>query len=237
MMLMEPFFSFNQPTGEPHTPKVESSFYDPRVTWDTSDPYASSPEFLRTPQHRFGLNTPSNPLKYPEDTDTAKRIRPSKPNGNLPAEDAPRTVGSAKSAASMQTPPPSSASRRKVLTGLEDYNQDATTGPDASSGPHLETPSRLWVPRRGCWPIFSRPPICSSWGISILQPRPSCRSRNCSGMTISTSLVVIWACLVLPMWICLARMAWMPSTTTMQQPATTPCMIRLSHNYPPLKAR
>lgn len=143
MMLMEPFFSFNQPTGEPHTPKVESSFYDPRVTWDTSDPYASSPEFLRTPQHRFGLNTPSNPLKYPEDTDTAKRIRPSKPNGNLPAEDAPRTVGSAKSAASMQTPPPSSASRRKVLTGLEDYNQDATTGPDASSGPHLETPSRL----------------------------------------------------------------------------------------------
>ena len=29
-----------------------------------------------------------------------------------------------------------------MLTGLEDYNQDAT-GPDASSGPHLETPSRL----------------------------------------------------------------------------------------------
>ena len=175
MMLMEPIFSFNQPAGEPHTPsrtpssslfgdstfqtpKVESSFYDPRVTWDTSDPYASSPEFLRTPQHCFGLNTPSNPLrlpddendalhlkssaKHPEDTDTAKRIRPSKPNGNLAAEEAPRTVGSAKSAASMQTPPPSSASRRKVLTGLEDYNQDAT-GPDASSGPHLETPSRL----------------------------------------------------------------------------------------------
>lgn len=165
---MEPFFtfSFNHPSGEPttptrtpttlfgdpafQTPKLESSFYDPRVTWDTSDPYASSPEFLRTPQ-RFGLNTPSNPLrqtddrndadnlksgvKDPEETDTAKRIRASKPNGGGAfGEDGPRTVESAKSAASMQTPPPSSASRRKV-TGLEE---------DASApGNHLETPSRF----------------------------------------------------------------------------------------------
>lgn len=170
-MLMSSFpFSFNQPNGEPQTPtrtpsfgdsfqtaKLESSFYDPRVTWDTSDPYASSPEFLRTPQ-RFGLNTPSNPLRLPderrdgaevpnvksstrvpEDTDTAKRIRASKQTGSF-GEDAPRTVDSAKSAATMQTPPPSSASRRKV-TGLDDSNDGARDG--NAPGSHLETPSRL----------------------------------------------------------------------------------------------
>ncbi|MCJ1255932.1 hypothetical protein MMC24_003751 [Lignoscripta atroalba] len=32
------------------TPKVESSFYDPRVTWNTADPYATSPSLLKTPQ-------------------------------------------------------------------------------------------------------------------------------------------------------------------------------------------
>lgn len=170
-MLIEPSFafSFSQPNGEPQTPtrtpsfgdssfqtpKLESSFYDPRVTWDTADPYASSPEFRRTPQ-RFGLNTPSNPLrndgvdasylkgstKVQEDTDTAKRTRAAKPNGSF-GEEGPRTVDSAKSAASMQTPPPSSASRRK-MTGLEDFNNDTTARDgNALSGSHLETPSRF----------------------------------------------------------------------------------------------
>lgn len=168
---MEPSFSFSfsQPIGEPQTPtrtpsfgdstfqtpKLESSFYDPRVTWDTADPYASSPEFLRTPQ-RFGLNTPSNPLRndggdashlkssarVQEDTDTAKRIRAAKPNGSF-GEEGPRTVDSAKSAASMQTPPPSSASRRK-MTGLGDIDDDTSARNDnAPSGNHLETPSRF----------------------------------------------------------------------------------------------
>ncbi|PWY95300.1 hypothetical protein BO94DRAFT_456280 [Aspergillus sclerotioniger CBS 115572] len=182
MMLTEPSFmlSFSYPNGEPQTPtrtpptttifgdsafqtpKLESSFFDPRVTWDTSDPYASSPEFLRTPQ-KFGLSTPSiNPLRLPDtvpdrptntegnlrsakaeqDTDTAKRRRPSRPHGHF-GEDGPRTVDSAKSAATIQTPPPSSASRKKV-TGLDEV---AGTGrrPSASSmvGGHLETPSRL----------------------------------------------------------------------------------------------
>ncbi|KAF9887392.1 hypothetical protein FE257_010247 [Aspergillus nanangensis] len=173
-------FSFSYPNGEPQTPtrtppttvfgdtafqtpKLESSFFDPRVTWDTSDPYASSPEFLRTPQ-KFGLSTPSNNLvRLPEtvqeqptihdglngretkgsrQTDTARRIRAARPNG-AQSEDVLRTVDSAKSAASMQTPPPSSASRRKI-TGLGDV---AASGrrPSGSSlvGAHLETPSRL----------------------------------------------------------------------------------------------
>ncbi|KAE8164880.1 hypothetical protein BDV40DRAFT_297973 [Aspergillus tamarii] len=176
MKLTEPaiMFSFSYPNGEPQTPtrtppttvfddsafqtpKLESSFFDPRVTWDTSDPYASSPEFLRTPQ-KFGLSTPlNNPLRLPntgaesvngrnlkesgQETDTAKRIRATKPNGYI--EEGPRTVESTKSAASMQTPPPSSASRRKV-TGLENVSGTGRR-PSASSavGGHLETPSRL----------------------------------------------------------------------------------------------
>ena len=32
------------------TPKFESSFYDPRVTWNTADPNAASPNFLKTPR-------------------------------------------------------------------------------------------------------------------------------------------------------------------------------------------
>lgn len=170
-----PVHSFSYPNGEPQTPtrtppttvfddstfqtpKLESSFFDPRVTWDTSDPYASSPEFLRTPQ-KLGLSTPlnnslrllntgsesvngRNPKELEQDTDTAKRIRATKPNGN-PDEEGLRTVGSAKSAASIQTPPPSSASRRKV-TGLENVSGTGRR-PSASSaiGGHLETPSRL----------------------------------------------------------------------------------------------
>ncbi|GLA64319.1 hypothetical protein AtubIFM55763_007108 [Aspergillus tubingensis] len=183
MMLTEPSFSFSfsYPNGEPQTPtrtpptttifgdsafqtpKLESSFFDPRVTWDTSDPYASSPEFLRTPQ-KFGLSTPSiNPLRLPDtapdrptdtedntrngkaaeqDTDTAKRRRPSRPHGHV-GEDGPRTVDSAKSAATIQTPPPSSASRKKV-TGVDEATGTGRR-PSASSmiGGHLETPSRL----------------------------------------------------------------------------------------------
>ncbi|KAK1138480.1 hypothetical protein N8T08_002463 [Aspergillus melleus] len=187
MMLTELplMFSFNYPNGEPQTPtrtppttifgdstfqtpKLESSFFDPRVTWDTSDPYASSPEFLKTPQ-RFGLSTHVNngnagSLRLPEtspgriagqeapglrsakagdqQTDTAKRIRASRPNGN-PGEDAPRTVDSAKSAASMQTPPPSSASRRKVAEfgSLNDTGRRMSAS--SAVGDHLETPSRM----------------------------------------------------------------------------------------------
>ncbi|KAJ5422858.1 hypothetical protein N7445_010966 [Penicillium cf. griseofulvum] len=161
---MDPFmFSFSYPNGEPqtptrtpntfdsfHTPKLESSFFDPRVTWDTSDPYASSPELLRTPQ-KFTLGS-SNPLKAhngettgyrgrsSDQTDTARRIRPMKPLPSV-GEDYPRTVGSAKSAASMQTPPPTSASRRKIpeFEQADGHTQAATPG----MGDHLETPSRL----------------------------------------------------------------------------------------------
>ncbi|KAJ5894911.1 Zinc finger PHD-finger [Penicillium taxi] len=164
-------FSFNlYPNGEPQTPtrtpntssfdsfttpKLESSFFDPRVTWDTADPYASSPECLRSPQ-KFGLGTPLNGLRTELDpqlagdalckngrssdqTDTARRVRPLKPLPD-PVENHPR-VGSAKSAASMQTPPPTSASRRKI----SEFDLEKSVGRRATpqTESHLETPSRL----------------------------------------------------------------------------------------------
>jgi hypothetical protein len=145
----EPQTPTRTPNFDPfHTPKLESSFFDPRVTWDTSDPYASSPELLRTPQ-KFGLGSSNSKGishgsesgykgRTSDQTDTARRIRPMKP---LPNEDYPRPVGSAKSAASMQTPPPTSASRRKI----PEFDQPVgtTQGTISGMGGHLETPSRL----------------------------------------------------------------------------------------------
>lgn len=40
------------------TPKFESSFYDPRVTWNTADPFATTPDFLKTPKF-LSFTTPN----------------------------------------------------------------------------------------------------------------------------------------------------------------------------------
>ncbi|KAL8729381.1 MAG: hypothetical protein Q9166_004774 [cf. Caloplaca sp. 2 TL-2023] len=77
------FFSY--PTGQPptptrtptsasfaqsfETPKQESSFYDPRVTWNTADPWAESPDFLKTPK----FPSFSTPLKSPTKPSGTKR--------------------------------------------------------------------------------------------------------------------------------------------------------------------
>lgn len=160
--------SFSYPSGEPQTPtrtptsavlrdptfqtpKLESSFFDPRVTWDTSDPYASSPEYLRTPQRFSWAPSTRNPADDPPNlmstklsrqTDPVKGSRSLRPNDAF-WEEGPHTVKSAKSAASMQTPPPSSASRSK-MSGFESIN-DSRKRPSTSNAPtdHLETPSRL----------------------------------------------------------------------------------------------
>ena len=41
------------------TPKFESSFYDPRVTWNTADPTATSPTFSKTPRP-LSFETPNS---------------------------------------------------------------------------------------------------------------------------------------------------------------------------------
>ncbi|KAH8699163.1 PHD finger domain protein [Talaromyces proteolyticus] len=170
-------FSFNYPNGEPQTPtrtptsgafgdttfqtpKFESSFYDPRVTWDTADPYASSPELLKTPQ-RFAFGTPSHSMqpldasfgqhispnvtaKGPVDTDTAKRKRAAKPNTNF-VEEGPGTVNSTRSAATIQTPPPTSTSRRRAGDPADEGQGfvESAKRLSAATETHLETPSRI----------------------------------------------------------------------------------------------
>ncbi|KAL8828490.1 MAG: hypothetical protein Q9170_006580 [Blastenia crenularia] len=78
-------YSFSYPSGLPptptktptsasfvqsfETPKQESSFYDPRVTWNTADPWAESPDFLKTPKYY----TFSTPVKSPTRSSGNKR--------------------------------------------------------------------------------------------------------------------------------------------------------------------
>lgn len=67
------------PTGTPtsaifeqsffSTPKAESSFYDPRVTWDTADPYALSPQLFKTPND----STLRTPIQRPSSASGPKR--------------------------------------------------------------------------------------------------------------------------------------------------------------------
>lgn len=44
------------------TPKQESSFYDPRVTWNTADPCATSPDILKTPKYLAFATPKGSPL-------------------------------------------------------------------------------------------------------------------------------------------------------------------------------
>lgn len=53
------------------TPKQESSFYDPRVTWNTADPCATSPDFLKTPRY-LAFATPKG---SPSSGDSSRKRR------------------------------------------------------------------------------------------------------------------------------------------------------------------
>ena len=87
MLTYNTSYSFSYPSGQPptptktptsatfspnafQTPKAESSFYDPRVTWNTADPYATSPNLLKTPQ-QSSFSTPTT--KRSSSTSTLKR--------------------------------------------------------------------------------------------------------------------------------------------------------------------
>ncbi|KAL8702519.1 MAG: hypothetical protein Q9201_004309 [Fulgogasparrea decipioides] len=45
------------------TPKQDSSFYDPHATWNTTDPWAESPDFLKTPQYLTFANALKSPIR------------------------------------------------------------------------------------------------------------------------------------------------------------------------------
>ncbi|KAL9009356.1 MAG: hypothetical protein Q9173_005610 [Seirophora scorigena] len=90
MSFEPPTYSFSYPSAQPptptrtptsatfaqsfgwETPRQESSFYDPRVTWNTADPWAESPDFLKTPKHLAF----STPLKSPTKSAGTKRPLP-----------------------------------------------------------------------------------------------------------------------------------------------------------------
>ncbi|KAE8555157.1 hypothetical protein TMatcc_005254 [Talaromyces marneffei ATCC 18224] len=177
-----PVHSFSYSNGEPQTPtrtptsaafaessfqtpKFESSFYDPRVTWDTADPYASSPELLKTPQRfvfggtpnglqqqhpqqafdtSFGQRlSPNVTVKGPGNTDTIKRRHSTKPTAAAVfGEEGPGTINSVRSAATIQTPPPTSTSRRKTLDPGDGYF-GTSRKLSAVTETQLETPSRI----------------------------------------------------------------------------------------------
>ena len=75
------------------TPKQESSFYDPRVTWNTADPCATSPDFLKTPkQLSFATPTQSPIIKLDRkrplsvqniENEIASHVHHPSPNPNL----------------------------------------------------------------------------------------------------------------------------------------------------------
>lgn len=153
------------PTGTPtsatfeqsffSTPKAESSFYDPRVTWDTADPYALSPQFfktpkeasLRTPIHR--PSTPSGPKRHLSgkelEAEISSHVHHLSPNPNLslPPVEPSRQLSS--------SPSPSSAKRSCL-----DAAERATTTP--KSGLVLDTDSAM----RSAGSMQTPPPTSTS---------------------------------------------------------------------------
>ncbi|KAM5475357.1 hypothetical protein MauCBS54593_001045 [Microsporum audouinii] len=158
-----PIHSFTDPNVEPQTPtrtpttssfetpKLESSFYDPRVTWDTADPYGSSPELIKFAP-RFDLASPSPQRGQLPDIDrvdngvTVGSVRKTRPLSIISSSGpdiSDGTDATSRSAASMQTPPPTSTSRRRNQDAMNLMTDDAATPVQESNPNRLETPSRF----------------------------------------------------------------------------------------------
>ncbi|KMU72583.1 hypothetical protein CISG_09774 [Coccidioides immitis RMSCC 3703] len=163
-----PIHSFTDPNVEPQTPtrtptvhsfddtafqtpKFESSFYDPRITWNTADPYASSPELSKA-AHRFD-QTPNQHAQNPLDPTISRHRQIDHATRAIGSDDASTDHGTAvtdsidsakRSAASMQTPPPTSTIRRKNQdrSNNANLNLSAPVQPTYTGQP-LETPSRV----------------------------------------------------------------------------------------------
>ncbi|EFR04245.1 PHD finger domain-containing protein [Nannizzia gypsea CBS 118893] len=158
-----PIHSFTDPNVEPQTPtrtpttssfetpKLESSFYDPRVTWNTADPYASSPELVKFPPPRFDLASPSPQRGQLPEVDggdglASNSVRKTRPLSTIFSSGPDMSDGvdaTSRSAASMQTPPPTSTSRRRTLDAMNVTTDDAATPVQDPNPNRLETPSRF----------------------------------------------------------------------------------------------
>ncbi|KAL1959455.1 hypothetical protein VTO42DRAFT_1900 [Malbranchea cinnamomea] len=176
-----PIHSFTDPNAEPRTPtrtpvfgdafqtpKLESSFYDPRVTWNTADPYGSSPDFPpKTPQRSQQRHTrrPSEAETVIEGGQASLQFSPAVEGKSQQENTAGPTEGlesvgqhgndwqdgddtgtglgiSKRSAAAMQTPPPTSTTRRRLQNSTTAYEAQ-TPRPATESTSQLETPSRV----------------------------------------------------------------------------------------------
>lgn len=117
------------------TPRFESSFDDPRVTWDTADPFGSSPDLSkakRTILEATAALGDSLALEGDRDTEAEDKFwnyshKPvSRPTASVHSQFAPSPAPSSgnRSAASMQTPPPTSTVKRKppqfILPGVKE---------------------------------------------------------------------------------------------------------------------
>ena len=135
------------------TPRQESSFYDPRVTWNTADPYAPSPDFLKTPR-LWSFTTPSQspsagasrkrPLSatnIEEEIAThVHHVNPD-PNASLPPVEASHRLSSSPnlptsiSSATKSDPDSSKQASTPLTSGL-----DQVTEPNMRSARSMQTP-------------------------------------------------------------------------------------------------
>ncbi|KAL9034505.1 MAG: hypothetical protein Q9180_005369, partial [Flavoplaca navasiana] len=131
------------------TPKQESSFYDPRVTWNTADPWAESPDFLKTPK----FPSFSTPLKSPTVAAGTKRplsgqnledqiashvhhLSPN-PDQTLPPVDTSRRLSSSPNPSSSKRP--CNRTSETQLTPLKTSLDDEATSSMRSAG-SMQTP-------------------------------------------------------------------------------------------------
>ncbi|EZF99860.1 hypothetical protein H113_00578 [Trichophyton rubrum MR1459] len=184
-----PIHSFTDPNVEPQTPtrtpttssfetpKLESSFYDPRVTWNTADPYASSPELVKFPP-RFDLASPSPQRgQLPEaeggDSLASSSVRKTRPLSTIFSSGPDMSDGvdaTSRSAASMQTPPPTSTSRRRTLDAMNVTTDDAATPVQDPNPNRLETPSRFVGLSPNFYGLQGTPDLFRVAGASATEP-------------------------------------------------------------------
>jgi hypothetical protein len=135
------------------TPNHESSFYDPRVNWNTADPWATTPDFLKTPKYR-SFTTPSQspvlglskkrPLSGQKiEDEIASHVHRASPKPNLPLSSVEP---------SNQLPlssQPSSSSMPKKRSGPPASNQTPTQhnlGVDPATDPPIRSAGSMQTP-------------------------------------------------------------------------------------------
>ncbi|KAL8810016.1 MAG: hypothetical protein Q9200_002912 [Gallowayella weberi] len=168
--------SFSYPTGQPptptrtptsasfaqgfETPRQESSFYDPRVTWNTADPWAESPDFLKTPK----FPSFSTPLKSPTKSSGTKRPLSSQnieeqiashvhhlspnPDQSLPPVETSRRLSSSPNPLSSSKRPCHRTSETQLTPLKTSVDEEATSSMRSASSMQTPPPTSTSASRR-----------------------------------------------------------------------------------------